>query len=166
MYKNIIYPLLSKYDAEGVHERILNMLAWAQKTAVGRANLRLLAGPLPTQPIQLFGLTFPNPLGMAAGFDKEVRVAERFSVLGFGHIEVGTLTPRPQVGNPRPRIFRLRNDNALINRMGFPNEGVDTAVSNLKHLKNRQFISSGNLKSPWLFQRISTRAQVRSMPWH
>jgi dihydroorotate dehydrogenase len=100
----------------------------------------LLAGPLPQRPFTLFGLTFPNKLGMAAGFDKEVRVAAGLALLGFGHVEVGTLTPRPQIGNPRPRIFRLRQDRALINRMGFPNEGVDTAVANLQRLKNRTFV--------------------------
>jgi dihydroorotate dehydrogenase len=100
----------------------------------------LLAGPLPQRPFTLFGLTFPNKLGMAAGFDKEVRVTAGLALLGFGHVEVGTLTPRPQIGNPRPRIFRLRQDRALINRMGFPNEGVDTAVANLQRLKNRTFV--------------------------
>lgn len=88
------------------------------------------------------GLTFPNVLGMAAGFDKEVRVAAGLAALGFGHVEVGTLTPRPQAGNPRPRIFRLPGDQALINRMGFPNEGVATAVPRLKALarRRRQFV--------------------------
>jgi dihydroorotate dehydrogenase len=140
MYKRLIFPLLSRQDAEAVHERTLVLLSWAQKSAVGRASLRLLAGPLPQRPFTLFGLTFPNKLGMAAGFDKEVRVAAGLALLGFGHVEVGTLTPRPQIGNPRPRIFRLRQDRALINRMGFPNEGVDTAVANLQRLKNRTFV--------------------------
>jgi dihydroorotate dehydrogenase len=140
MYKRLIFPLLSRQDAEAVQERTLVLLSWAQQSAVGRASLRLLAGPLPQRPFTLFGLTFPNKLGMAAGFDKEVRVTAGLALLGFGHVEVGTLTPRPQIGNPRPRIFRLRQDRALINRMGFPNEGVDTAVANLQRLKNRTFV--------------------------
>ncbi|MEM7116693.1 MAG: dihydroorotate dehydrogenase (quinone) [Chloroflexota bacterium] len=134
-YKDIIYPrILSAVDAETIHHQTLNWLAWAQETAVSRAALRLLAGPLPSQPVNLFGLTFPNVIGMAAGFDKEVRVAEGLGLLGFGHIEVGTLTPKPQVGNPRPRIFRLPQDEALINRMGFPNGGVEGAIPNLEAL--------------------------------
>ncbi len=101
-----------------------------------------LAGHIPRQPVHLFGLTFPNVLGMAAGFDKDVRVASGLAALGFGHVEVGTLTPRPQKGNPHPRIFRLMLDQALINRMGFPNEGVETAVPHLKALarQKRSFI--------------------------
>jgi dihydroorotate dehydrogenase len=94
----------------------------------------LLAGPLPVAPVNLWGLTFPNVLGMAAGFDKDVCVATGLGLLGFGHVEVGTLTPRPQPGNPRPRIFRLPADEALINRMGFPNEGIETAVPRLCQL--------------------------------
>ena len=140
MYKRLIFPLLSRQDAEAAHERTLVLLSWAQQSAVGRASLRLLAGPLPQRPFTLFGLTFPNKLGMAAGFDKEVRVAAGLALLGFGHVEVGTLTPHSQIGNARPRIFRLRQDRALINRMGFPNEGVDTAVANLQRLKNRTFV--------------------------
>ena len=140
MYQKGIFPLLSQVDAETVHERTLSLLAWAQQSAIGRAGLRLLAGPLPMQPVELFGLHFPNVLGMAAGFDKEVRVAEGLAMLGFGHVEVGTLTPRPQLGNPRPRIFRLTADDALINRMGFPNGGVTTAVNHLKNHQNRSFV--------------------------
>ena len=94
-------------DAETVHERTVRALAYAQTSPPGRAVLRLLAGQLPEQPVKLFGLTFPNVIGMAAGFDKDVHVARGLALLGFGHVEVGTLTPRPQAGNPRPRIFRL-----------------------------------------------------------
>ena len=140
MYKELVLPILSRVDAEAVHEQTLSLLAWAQRSVVGRTLLRLLAGPLPAQPVELFGLCFPNVLGMAAGFDKEVRVAEGLALLGFGHVEVGTLTPKPQVGNPRPRIFRLGADEALINRMGFPNGGVATAVAHLQQLENRQFV--------------------------
>ncbi|MCB8942627.1 MAG: quinone-dependent dihydroorotate dehydrogenase [Ardenticatenaceae bacterium] len=140
MYKKLVFPWLSRMEAEGVHERTLSLLAWAQQSAVGRAGLRLLAGPLPPQPVALFGLRFPHVLGMAAGFDKDVRVAAGLALLGFGHVEVGTLTPRPQMGNPHPRIFRLKADEALINRMGFPNGGVTTAVSCLQQLQNRDFV--------------------------
>ncbi len=124
-----------------MHEQTLSALFFAQKSAVGRAVLQLVAGPLPSEPIDLFGLTFRNVVGMAAGFDKDARVATGLAQLGFGHVEVGTLTPRPQVGNLRPRIFRLLADGAIINRMGFPNGGVETAVSHLKRLpKKRNYI--------------------------
>lgn len=89
---------------------------------------------MPYRPVQLFGITFPNEIGVAAGFDKDVRVAFGLSQLGFGHIEVGTLTPKPQAGNRRPRIFRLQTDKALINRMGFPNCGVFVAGKRLKQI--------------------------------
>lgn len=137
IYASLIFPLLRRMDAETAHDRTLAALAWAQATPPGRAFLQLLAGPLPAAPVSLFGLTFPNGVGMAAGFDKDVRAVRGLALLGFGHIEVGTLTPRPQVGNPRPRIFRLPADGALINRMGFPNGGVATAVPRLKALTPR-----------------------------
>ena len=90
--------------------------------------LRQIAGKFPQRPLTVCGLKFPNVLGIAAGYDKDVRVATGLGILGFGHVEVGTLTPQPQPGNPKPRIFRLPEDAAVINRMGFPNEGVETAV--------------------------------------
>jgi len=132
IYKNLSFPLLKKLDAEHAHERTLTALSWGQRFA--SPVLRHIAGNLPVDPVVLFGLTFPNVIGMAAGFDKDVRVVRGLATLGFGHIEVGTLTPRPQKGNPRPRIFRLPDDDGLINRMGFPNGGVKTAVSRLAAL--------------------------------
>lgn len=131
-YQRLLFPLLCRFDAETVHERTLSALELAQGWAGGRLILRLLAGRIPSRPQTLFGLTFPNVLGMAAGFDKDVRVVEGLARLGFGHIEVGTLTPRPQSGNPRPRIFRLPPDDAIINRMGFPNGGVAAALPRLQ----------------------------------
>lgn len=133
MYQQILFPFLAKFDSERVHEQTLALLALGQRRWL-RPLLRLIAGPIPAQPVSLLGLTFPNVLGMAAGFDKEVRVASGLAMLGFGHVEVGTLTPRPQAGNPRPRIFRLLPEQALINRMGFPNQGVATAVPHLQAL--------------------------------
>jgi dihydroorotate dehydrogenase len=134
LYQQLIFPLLRRLEAERAHEEALALLEWAQRSPVGRAALRLVAGPLPQRPISLFGLTFPNALGVAAGFDKDARVAAALALLGFGHVEVGTLTPQPQAGNPRPRVFRLPADGALINRMGFPNEGVAAAVPRLRAL--------------------------------
>lgn len=109
-------------------------LEMAQEMAPGRFLLKQIAGGLPQTAVSAFGLTFPNVIGMAAGFDKDVRVVSGLAALGFGHIEVGTVTPKPQAGNPRPRIFRLKQDEALINRMGFPNGGLAAAVPRLKKL--------------------------------
>lgn len=134
MYRSLIYPALSRLDAEHVHERTLSLLSLSQRFAAGRAFLRLLAGRVPEKSVEVAGVRFPNAVGVAAGFDKNARVARGLGCLGFGHVEVGTLTPRPQAGNPKPRIFRLPEDGALINRMGFPNEGARSAVSRLQEL--------------------------------
>ena len=138
LYQRFVYPILQKRDAETVHEQTLAALAFAQKQPVGRAVLRRLRRSVSAQPIEAFGLTFPNILGIAAGFDKDVRVADGLATLGFGHIEVGTLTPRPQIGNPKPRVFRLTKDGAIINRMGFPNGGVADALPRLRRLSQQQ----------------------------
>ena len=140
LYQKRLFPLLRRMDAEKTHERALLALALAARVWPGPLILRLIAGKLPAAPVALFGLTFPNVLGLAAGFDKDVRAVGELALLGFGHVEVGTLTPRPQAGNPRPRIFRLPADGALINRMGFPNGGAATAVSRLKTLNESNFI--------------------------
>jgi len=92
---------------------------------------------------KLFGLTFPNPIGLAAGFDKDAKLYKELSNFGFGFIEIGTLTPKPQAGNPKKRLFRLSQDNGLINRMGFNNEGVEVAIERLK--KNKGILIGGNI---------------------
>ncbi|HSH02209.1 MAG TPA: quinone-dependent dihydroorotate dehydrogenase [Anaerolineae bacterium] len=133
-YERFVWPRLEKMDAETAHEKTLQALERAQNSTIGRGILRRIAGEIPSRPVEVAGLTFPHVLGLAAGFDKEARVAEGVAMLGFGHVEVGTLTPRPQAGNPRPRIFRLPAAGAVINRMGFPNEGVAAALPRLKEL--------------------------------
>lgn len=142
LYKSLVFPVLSRIDAETTHERAVTALVRAQGSVFGRKLLHTLRGTIQPDPVQLFGLTFPNCIGVAAGFDKDVRVASGLAALGFGHIEVGTLTPWFQQGNPRPRIFRLKEDDALINRMGFPNHGALAAVPRLQALnrKPRDFI--------------------------
>ncbi len=92
----------------------------------------------------VFGITFPNPVGLAAGFDKDAKMFEDLAYCGFGFIEIGTLTPKGQPGNPQPRLFRLKEDNAIINRMGFNNEGVEAAVERLKKRKTKTIIG-GNI---------------------
>jgi dihydroorotate dehydrogenase len=138
MYRRLIYPFLKQVDAETVHDSTIRLLELAQGRTVGRALIRILAGKVPNHRVSLWGLNFPNQLGIAAGFDKDVRVVRALSLLGFGHIEVGTLTPHPQVGNPKPRVFRLPEDRAIINRMGFPNRGVADAVKRLGLAKSTE----------------------------
>ena len=138
LYAQLLFPALKRLDPETAHEQTLTALALAQANPAGRQALRRIAGRTPAQPVVIGSLRFPNPLGMAAGFDKDARVVAGLAALGFGHVEVGTLTPRPQMGNPRPRIFRLPGDAALINRMGFPNGGVAAAVPRLRALAGRR----------------------------
>jgi dihydroorotate dehydrogenase len=106
-------------------------------------SIKLLSSPLSVfakqkvenNPVEIMGLCFPNPVGLAAGFDKNADAAYGLSTLGFGFIELGTVTPKPQPGNPKPRLFRLNDDKAIINRMGFNNKGVDHLVKNLERCK-------------------------------
>jgi dihydroorotate dehydrogenase len=120
-----MYPLLRnlmfKLDAETSHHLGMNSLKWLEMSGL----LRLLMPKMPTVPVHVMGLRFPNPVGLAAGLDKNADYLEALSVLGFGFIEVGTVTPRPQPGNAKPRLFRLPEAQAIINRMGFNNLGVD-----------------------------------------
>lgn len=94
---------------------------------------------------KLWGITFPNPVGLAAGFDKDAKWTDELAMLGFGFVEIGTLTPRPQPGNPAPRLFRLPADGGLINRMGFNNGGAEIAAERLRLRKNKQLIIGGNI---------------------
>lgn len=133
-YERLFFPTLRRLDSETAHHWTLEALRLAQSNPAGRATLQKIASHVPMRPVQVGGLHFPNPLGLAAGFDKDAVAITGLALLGFGHIEVGTLTPRPQSGNPRPRVFRLPADGALINRMGFPNGGVDAAVPRLRRV--------------------------------
>jgi len=100
--------------------------------------------PFVADPVDVAGITFPNRVGLAAGFDKDARFMHVFKALGFGHMEIGTVTPKPQFGNDKPRLFRLKSDQALINRLGFNNKGVDFAVEKLKN-RPRGLIIGGNI---------------------
>ncbi len=165
MYRSIIFPLLSRVEAEQAHHRTLDWLERVQDMRLGQWLLRLIAGRISLCPVTVMGLTFPNVLGVAAGFDKDGRVVRGLAELGFGHIEVGTLTPRPQVGNPRPRLFRIPRDGALINRLGFPNEGVASAVPRLagsRRLRGeaRLGVSLGKQKETPLDQAVGDYIEV------
>lgn len=134
-------------DPETAHHRVTGGLSFFQKIWGAKALLKssyVLKDPRLER--EVFGLKFKNPVGLAAGFDKNAEFVEELSYLGFGFIEIGTVTPKPQSGNEKPRMFRLVEDEALINRMGFNNRGVDVAVGRLKNLKNEnQVIIGGNI---------------------
>ncbi|HEX7341184.1 MAG TPA: quinone-dependent dihydroorotate dehydrogenase, partial [Rhodanobacteraceae bacterium] len=121
-------PALFKLDAETAHHLTLYGLGVAQRSGFAH----LIAAPPADLPTRAFGIDFPNPVGLAAGLDKNGAQIDALGALGFGFIEVGTVTPRPQAGNPRPRLFRLPEHEAIINRMGFNNGGVDALVRNVE----------------------------------
>lgn len=116
--------ILFGFDPEVAHQLTLSTLRLAGKFSPSYWFLSQLY-KTPARPVQAFGLTFKNPVGLAAGYDKDAIAIRGLSTLGFGHVEVGTVTPRPQPGNPRPRVFRLLEDDAVINRMGFPSRGSE-----------------------------------------
>lgn len=126
------YPIFKRLafrmDPETVHERTLKLLKLTSKP--GRPHW--MAGQVPEKPVTVMGLHFRNPIGLAAGMDKNAACVDGFASLGFGFLEVGTVTPRPQPGNPKPRLFRLVEHEGIINRMGFNNDGVDALLSNLE----------------------------------
>lgn len=145
MYKSLIRPLLFKIDPEKTHYLALNGL----KALLSLPGMKGLFRQIFYVPEGLdssyLGIEFRNPIGLAAGFDKDGKYIEELDALGFGFIEVGTVTPLPQSGNDKPRLFRLPEDKAVINRMGFNNEGVDALVGRLKKIKNRTIVIGGNI---------------------
>ncbi len=144
MYKKIILRILFLFDPEKVHHFTMGFLKYAFKIPFLKLIVKkyyVVKNPLLEK--TLFGLTFKNPVGLGAGFDKDAQFYDELSSFGFGFIEIGTLTPKAQGGNEKPRLFRLKDDDALINRMGFNNEGVEKAVLKLK--KNRKIIIGGNI---------------------
>ncbi len=125
---SLLRPLLFKLDAETAHHLTLSALQAANKLHL----LSLFAKKIPADPRSVMGLNFPNPVGLPAGLDKNGSYIDALAKLGFGFIEIGTVTPRPQPGNPKPRLFRLPEAQAIINRMGFNNLGMDALVENVK----------------------------------
>ncbi len=145
MYSKIIRPILFLFPPEGIHRAVARLLpfflaipkvrGWVRKCFVIRD---------PGLERKLFGLHFTNPVGIAAGFDKEATLYNALADFGFGHVEIGTITPKGQTGNPKPRLFRLPEDKALINRMGFNNEGVEACIARLRK-KHPKVIIGGNI---------------------
>ena len=143
MYKSIVRPLLFKFDPEGVHHfsfRSIKLLSKLGLTRLAKSSFQVEDKALERE---VFGLKFKNPVGLAAGFDKDAKLYQELSDFGFGFVEIGTLTPKPQPGNPKKRLFRLKEDQAIINRMGFNNGGVEAAVTRLK--KNKNVLIGGNI---------------------
>ena len=145
MYKILIKPILFLFFPEFIHHLIFRIIKLASYipfklklwNKIYRVNDKKLKR-------ELFGLTFDNPVGLAAGFDKDAKLFDELAAFGFGFIEIGTLTPLSQAGNPKPRLFRLPQDHSLINRMGFNNGGVEDAVKRLKKRKTK-IIIGGNI---------------------
>ncbi len=158
MYDGLYRHIFSRVDAEQIHQLSINLLAGAGQFAPARSLLSSAFSPHPTfAPISLWGKTFAHPLGLAGGFDKDARCLPALQSLGFSFIEVGTVTPKPQPGNPTPRLFRLIEDQALINRMGFPSAGMNALVQRLNNLSNVDvplFISLGKNKATALTDAV------------
>ena len=135
-YQRLVRPLLFSLDAEAAHHLAISALRSASDFDFA---LRLLRSFQPaSKPKTLFGLNFPNPIGLAAGLDKNGVALPVWAALGFGFIEIGTVTAKPQSGNPKPRIFRLPEQHALINRLGFNNDGADAIAQRLRALRESQ----------------------------
>ena len=143
MYKLFVRPFLFKLQPETAHAVIFKTLKSIQAIPGGLALTKLLCR-VQHKPVEVFGITFPNPVGLAAGLDKDADAFDILGAVGFGFVEIGTVTPKAQPGNPKPRLFRLINDKAIINRMGFNNLGVEQTVTMLKK-KRTNVIIGGNI---------------------
>lgn len=145
MYKKLIRPILFLFPAEKAHHITLQLLHIISKIPGKLVIIKKLFQVSSPSLVQEFaGLKFPNPVGLAAGFDKDAKVVPAWDALGFGFVEIGTITPLAQPGNPKPRLFRLKKDKAIINRMGFNNDGVEAAVQRLKNVRIKAIIG-GNI---------------------
>jgi dihydroorotate dehydrogenase len=145
MYKQIIRPLLFCLSAENAHKLIIGALRLVG--CIPGTNWlmeKICTIKHPALEREVFGVKFKNPIGIAAGFDKNAEVYNEFSALGYGFVEVGTITPKGQPGNPRPRLFRLPKDKAIINRMGFNNHGMQNAIENL-HKRRKGVVVGANI---------------------
>ncbi|MBX2917419.1 MAG: quinone-dependent dihydroorotate dehydrogenase [Cyclobacteriaceae bacterium] len=145
MYKSFLRPILFLFAPEPIHHFTFSFLRITGKIPGVQFILKLLFETNDRRLHKtLFGVNFPNPVGLAAGFDKDATLIDELAAFGFGFIEIGTLTPKSQPGNEKPRLFRLPKDQALINRMGFNNGGVQAAVARLKNRKSKVIVG-GNI---------------------
>ncbi len=147
---HLLRNILFWFDAEDVHYFSMNMLIFFSRFSFIKNYLKKKFTPDPNNHSkEVFGITFSNPVGLAAGFDKNARYLNQLETLGFGFVEIGTVTPLPQEGNPKPRLFRLPKDKALINRMGFNNDGVKVVAERIRRYtqqpKSKRLIIGGNI---------------------
>jgi len=133
IYQNFIRPLLFKLNPEQAHDLACNFLSIMEKSSFSRKIISFLTHS-DNQATEVFGIKFPNKLGLAAGMDKNAKFPKTSAAIGFGHVEIGTITPQPQSGNPKPRLFRYPNQNALVNRMGFNNDGAEKIIQRIQNL--------------------------------
>src|SRR5512135_1058694 len=145
-FRNFLFRL----DAEQAHGLTLSALRLAGGFAPSRWIMRAIYAA-PPKPVHAFGLEFRNPVGLAAGYDKDAMAVPGLAALGFSHIEIGTVTPLPQPGNPRPRLFRLEEDEGIINRMGFPSRGSEFVQMRL----------NPQLRSDWVERLIGFSARSK-----
>ena len=150
---SFIRSLLFRLEPERAHSLTLNALRFAGNFILTRKLLDLIY-KAPANPVHAFGLTFKNPVGLAAGYDKDGLAIRGLAALGFGHMEIGTVTPKPQAGNPSPRIFRLLEDEAVINRMGFPSKGSEFVQMQL----------NPNLRVNWIERVVGMRPRQTQYP--
>ena len=144
LYKKLVRPLLFLLPAETAHHLIFAVMRMMQKIPGCISLIRRFNTPSARGAVTLAGIRFPSRVGLAAGLDKDAKAVEFLWALGFGFIEVGTVTPKPQSGNPKPRLFRLKKDQALINRMGFNNEGLEAMIKRLRKI-NPEIVVGGNI---------------------
>lgn len=145
-YSAVVRPILFSFDPETIHSFTINWLSFWGKVpgvqSVIKCHYKVKSDSVLER--EVFGIKFPHPVGLAAGLDKNAQAYEMLGAMGFAFVEVGTVTPRPQIGNPKPRLFRLKKDKGLINRMGFNNDGVESMIRNLKK-RHTKLILGGNI---------------------
>jgi len=135
-YRNAVRPVLFSQDAESIHNRTMGWLSWAGRNQMVCEAMRSFLGA-PELPVELFGLRFPNPVGLAAGMDKNAVALPAWAAMGFGFTELGAATWHAQPGNPQPRVFRAIAEEAIVNRMGFNNRGAEAAARRLRRVRRR-----------------------------
>lgn len=147
LYRWIVRPILFLLPAETAHHVAFALMQVAQKIPGIISLMRYFNAPKTKDSVVLAGVRFPSRVGLAAGLDKDAKAVEFLWALGFGFIEVGTVTPKPQPGNPKPRLFRLKRDRALINRMGFNNQGLEAMINRLRRINPDIVVGGTSVKT-------------------